>query len=73
MDCATHNRIMDNLVPQQGNSGAGVKLTDTSNPGTSIELDRAFSELMTSGALSGYFEVNAKPGCCPFHARISAV
>ncbi|MFY0623643.1 MAG: hypothetical protein JXQ89_18330, partial [Pelagimonas sp.] len=53
VDRATHNRIMDNLVPQQGNSGAGVKLTDTSTPGTSIELNRAFSELMTSGSSNG--------------------
>ncbi|WHO75883.1 hypothetical protein [Rhizobium sp. BT03] len=53
VDRVTHNKIMDDLVPQQGNSGAGVKLTDTNTPGTSIELNRAYSELMVSGSSNG--------------------
>lgn len=53
VDRAAHNRIMENLVPQEGNSGAAVKLTDINTPGTSIELDQAFSELMASGSSKG--------------------
>lgn len=53
VDRATHNRIMESAVDQFGNSGAGVKITDKGTPGTSIELNRAYSEIMTSGSSNG--------------------
>ncbi len=53
VDRATHNKIMDAAVDQFGNRGAGVKITDKGTPGTSIELNQAYSELMLSGSSKG--------------------
>ncbi len=53
VDRATHNRIMGARVPQFGNSGASVKVTDIDTPGMSIELNQAYSELMASGSSNG--------------------
>lgn len=53
VDRTMHNQIMESAVDQFGNSGAGVKITDKTTPGTSIELDQVYSELMTSGSSNG--------------------
>jgi filamentous hemagglutinin len=53
VDRATHNQIMENVVPQKGNSGTGVKLTDINTPGMSIELNQAYAFIMTKGSSNG--------------------
>ena len=55
IDRTTHNQIMEAAVPQQGNRGAGVKIVDktTSGSATSLELDKIYSSLMSSGSSNG--------------------
>lgn len=53
VDRATHNKIMEEAVDQFGSKGAGVQITDKSTPGTSLQLDQLYSELMTKASSNG--------------------
>jgi hypothetical protein len=53
VDLATHNIITEASVQQFGNKGAGVKVTDKSTPGLSLELDDFYADLVASGSSNG--------------------
>lgn len=53
VDRATHNRIMEAAVDQNRARSAPVQITDRNTPGTSIQLNDVFAELMASGSSKG--------------------